>query len=127
MINTLAQSLQLMTQGHDTNYPHPQHFAPIFQKCLVLFQTFIVKQPRRAKFPTKKWKEKKQNKDFCGNYHYIDSSMTHCSQTTSCTREPCALMLRWLRNTEEEGLTAWFSGCLHTSVGSRIPVFYSKF
>ena len=58
--NKLTQSLKLMTQAHNTNYPHPQHFAPISQKCLVLFQTSTVKQPRRDKLPDQSCKRKKK-------------------------------------------------------------------
>ena len=58
--NKLTQSLKLMTQAHNTNYPHPQHFAPISQKYLVLFQTSTVKQPRRDKLPDQSCKRKKK-------------------------------------------------------------------
>ena len=59
-INKLTQPLKLMAQAHNTNHSHPQHFAPISQKCLVLFQTFIMKQPKRDKPPPKTAREKKE-------------------------------------------------------------------
>lgn len=69
---------------------------------------------KKSKISHPKVEGEKKNRGLYGNYQHTESSiMTHCSKTTSYSREPYAkgtLMLRRLSNTEEEGVTACFGG-----------------